>query len=308
MRGQHPQDDLPPTPRRAAPLQGMHSKGTVPGSHARTPSPRALGQRAPTARSEVGQQRGAKRLTSDAPCNGARHPPRDALPPTPQRATPAHKSARSRAGGGPPSPDHQRPGNRCNGALLPAPRGRQPEEAKRLTPRAPHQGERSHPPPHRDDLPPPRSTQPLLQGMHANGTVPGPQASKSEPTAGGQQTLTARPGGRQPGEDTRLTSDVPGNSASPPPPPGTPCRHPNSAQCQLARAHAVGLVLHPHTNSSCTPETPATGPGCPHPGTGGPERESACHQMPLTTVRGHPSGDNLPPPPRRAAPARRALQ
>ena len=54
----------------------MQAKGTVLGPHARTPAPTARGQRTPTARPEGGQPGEDERLTSDAPHNGARHPPR----------------------------------------------------------------------------------------------------------------------------------------------------------------------------------------------------------------------------------------
>ena len=47
-----------------------------------------------------GQSGEGRRLASDAPHNGERHPPGDALPPPPQRATPARKGARCGAGAG----------------------------------------------------------------------------------------------------------------------------------------------------------------------------------------------------------------
>ena len=66
----------PHHPRRTQPPQGMQAKGTVFGPHTHTPVPTALGWRTPTAR-PVGRQSGeGQRLTSDAPHNGGRHPPR----------------------------------------------------------------------------------------------------------------------------------------------------------------------------------------------------------------------------------------
>ena len=46
------------------------------GPHTRTPAPTARGWRTPTARLEGGQSGEGERLTSDAPHNRERHPPR----------------------------------------------------------------------------------------------------------------------------------------------------------------------------------------------------------------------------------------
>ena len=51
-------------------------------------------------------------------------PPRDALPPTPQRATPARKGARCGAGAGSPRPHQPHPGHTGRGTLATRPRGR----------------------------------------------------------------------------------------------------------------------------------------------------------------------------------------
>ena len=48
-------------------------------------------------------------------------------------------------------------------------------------------------------------------------------------------------------------------------PPGTPFRHPYSAQRQLARAHAVGPVPGPHTRTDCTRGIRAVEPLLPAP-------------------------------------------
>ena len=86
-----PQDGgRPPTPgtaphhpRGTQPPHGMQAKGTLLGPHTHTPAPTARGWQTPTAR-PVGAQSGeGKRLTSDAPDNGGRHPPVDAPSATP---------------------------------------------------------------------------------------------------------------------------------------------------------------------------------------------------------------------------------
>ena len=146
---------------------------------------------------------------------------------------------------------------------------------ERVTSDAPHNGARHH---RGDALPPLPQRATGLAGAHTVKQVLGPiahttRARESQATGPGS---TAHPEGGQPGEGQRLTPYVPRNGATqPPPPPGTPSRHPNSVQHRLARAHAVGPVLGSHDNTTRARETRATGPGCPPPGTGSRERKSA---------------------------------
>ena len=63
-------------PRGTQPPRGMQAKGTVLGPHTHTPAPTARGWRTPTARPMGGQSGEGQRLTSDAPHNGGRRPPR----------------------------------------------------------------------------------------------------------------------------------------------------------------------------------------------------------------------------------------
>ena len=58
------------------PPQGMQAKGTVLGPHTHTPAATARGRQTPTARPVGGQSGEGERLTSDAPHNDGRHPPR----------------------------------------------------------------------------------------------------------------------------------------------------------------------------------------------------------------------------------------
>ena len=71
-----PPGTAPHHPRGTQPPQGMQAKGTVLDPHTHTPATRACGWRTPTARSVGGQSGEGERLTSDAPHNGGRHPPR----------------------------------------------------------------------------------------------------------------------------------------------------------------------------------------------------------------------------------------
>ena len=119
-----PQGTAPQHPRGTQPPQGMQAKGTVLGPHTHTPAPTARGWRTPTARAVGAQSGEGQRVASDAPHNGGRHPPGDALPPAPQRATPARKGARCGVGAGSPRPHRPQPGHTGRGTLAARSRGR----------------------------------------------------------------------------------------------------------------------------------------------------------------------------------------
>ena len=71
-----PPGTAPHHPRGTQLPQGMQAKRTVLGPHTHTPAPTARGWRTPTARPVGGQSGEGEHLTSDAPHNGGRHPPR----------------------------------------------------------------------------------------------------------------------------------------------------------------------------------------------------------------------------------------
>ena len=71
-----PPGDGPHHLRGTQPPQGLQAKGTVLGPHTHRPAPTARGWRIPTARPVGGQSGEGQRLTSDAPHNGGRQPPR----------------------------------------------------------------------------------------------------------------------------------------------------------------------------------------------------------------------------------------
>ena len=119
-----PPGTAPHHPRGTQPPQGMQAKGTVLGPHTHTPATIACGWRTPTARPVGGQFGEGERLTTDAPHNGGRHPPGNALPPPPRRATPARKGARCGAGAGSPRPHRPHPGHTGRGTLAARPRAR----------------------------------------------------------------------------------------------------------------------------------------------------------------------------------------
>ena len=123
MAGHPPAGTAPHHPHGTQPPQGMQAKGTVLGPHTPTPAPTARGWRTPTARPVGGQSREGERLTTDTPHNGGRHPPGNALPPPPQRATPARKGARCGTGAGSPRHHGPHPGHTGCGTPAARPRG-----------------------------------------------------------------------------------------------------------------------------------------------------------------------------------------
>ena len=173
--------------------------------------------------------------------------PWDALPPAPQRATPACKGARCGAGAGSPRPHRPHLGHTGRGTPATRPRGRAAGGGTASGTRRPHNGGRPAPPgaaPHR-----PRGTQ-LPQGMQAEGTVPVPHTRTPAPTACGWRTPTARPEGGRPGEGQRLTPDAPRTSGGQPPR-GRPQPPPRSA---APTGHASrgdsARPPHPHTRAN----------------------------------------------------------
>ena len=154
-----PPGQPPAIPTACSPPRGMQAKGTVLGPHARTPAPKARsGQRTPTAHREDGQPAEDERLTSDAPHNGARHPPRGRPPATPtvRNAGSQERTLWGRCWA--PCPHQPCPGDTGNGSWLPAPRDERQGDGQRLTPDTPHNSGR--PPPRDGPPPPPRHAAP----------------------------------------------------------------------------------------------------------------------------------------------------
>ena len=203
-----------------------------------------------------------ERQTPDAPHPGKKPPPPGALVPPPQRAKPARKSARCVVGDGcpRPHPPHPQPVG-----SVPRPHARKDEWSgvgERPTPDAPHPGKRRPPwaPSCR-----PHSAQSQLARARAVGLVTGAHAHtplQPQPVGSGP-----RPHARNDewsGLGERPTPDAlhPGKRR----PPRAPSCLPHSAQSQLARARAVGLVTGPHAR------THPRGARIPKPGRGKRDR------------------------------------
>ena len=282
-----PPGTAPHHPRGTQPPQGMQAKGTVLGPHTHTPAPTARARRTPTARPVGGQFREGERLTKDAPHNGGRHPPGNALPPPPQRATPARKGARCGAGAGSPRPHRPHPGHTGRGTLAARSRGRAAGGGTAPDTRRPSQRWQATPP---GDGPPPPLRHAAPTGHAGQGDSVGPPhphaRAHSTWVADPNSPPSGRPVGGGGAPDLRRPSQ-----RWKAPPPGTPFRHPHSEQRRPARAHAVGPVLGPHAHTDRTRNTRVAVPRLP-----APEDWRSGEGRRLTPDAPH-NGGRPPPPP-----------
>ena len=193
-----------PPPRRTAPHHphgkqpplGMQAKGTVLGPHTQTPAPTARGWRTPTARPVGGQLGEGERLTSDAPHNGGRRPPGDALPPTPQRAKPARKGARCGAGAGIPRPHRPHPGHTGRGSPAALPRGRAAGGGTAPDTRRPFTTVPGHPPRGRPPIVPAARSPHRVCRPRGQCWAPTPTRPRPQHVGGGPQQPTQWAGSR----------------------------------------------------------------------------------------------------------------
>ena len=178
-------------------------------------------------------------------------PPGDALPPPPQRATPARKGARCGAGARSPRPHRPHPGHTGRRTPAARPRGRAAGGGTAPDTRRPsHRWQATFPgegPP-----PPPRHTAPA--GHASQGDSVGPPhphtrahstwvADPNSPRSGQAVGGGGAPALRRPSQRWKAT------------PLGTPFRRPHSGQRWPARAHAVETVLGPHARTDRTRNT-----------------------------------------------------
>ena len=255
-------------PRGTQPPQGMQAKGTVLGPHTHPPAPTARGWRTPTARPVGGQSGEGQLLTSDAPHTMVEStPPGEALPPSPQRATPARNGARCGVSAGSPRPHRPRPGHTGRGTLAARSRGRAVGGGTAPDTRRPSQRWQATPPRGRHPtIPAARSPR---RACRPKGTVLGPHTHTPAPTARGWRALNSLPSGRAVGGETASDLRRPSQWWKAPPP-GTPFRRPHSEQRRPARAHAVGSVLGPHARTDRTRDTRVAEPWPPAPQDGRP--------------------------------------
>ena len=178
-------------------------------------------------------------------------PPGDALPPTPQRTTPARKGARCGAGAGSTRPHRPHPGHTGRGTLAARSGGRAAGEGTAPDTTSPSQRTKAPPPgtpfrqPHSEQCRPARA--------HAVGPVLSPHAriDRARDTRVAEPWLHATEDER-PGEGQRLTPGAPHNGGRHPP------RERPSATPTASNAGPQGRTLWGQAGSTC--------PHRPHPG------------------------------------------
>ena len=213
-------------------------------------------------------------------------PPGDALPPPPQRATPARKGARCGAGASSPRPHRPHPGHTSRRTLAARSRGWAAGRETAPDTRRPSQRWQATPP--GDGLPPsPRHAAPTGHAGQGNSVGPPHQHTRAHSTwvADPNSPPSCRAVGGGTAPDLRRPSQW-WNAARP----GTPFRHPHSEQRRPARAHAVGPVLGPHAHTDRTRDTRVAEPWLPAPEDGRPGEGQR-----LTPDAPHNGG--WPPPP-----------
>ena len=281
-----PPGTAPHQPRGTQPPQGVQAKGTVLGPHTHRPVPTARGWRTPTACPVGGPFREGERLATDAPHNGGRHPPGDALPPLPQGATPARKGARCGAGAGFPRPQRPHPGHTGRGIPATHPRGRSAGGGTAPDTRRASQRWQATPP---GDGPPPAPRHAAPTGHAGQGDRDGPPHPQTRAHSTWVADPNSLPSGRAVGGGGAPDLRRPSQRWKAPPP-GTPFRHPHCEQRRPARAHAVGPVLGPHARSDRTRDTRVAATRLPTPENGRPGEGQR-----LTPDAPHNGG--RPPPP-----------
>ena len=299
-----PPGTAPHHPRGTQPPQGNQAKGTVLGPHTHTPAPTACGWRTPTARPVGGQFRERERLTTDTPHNGGRHPPGNALPPPPQRATPARRHARCGAGAGSPLLHRPHPGHTGRGTPATRPRGRTAGEGTGPDTRRPSQPSQATPP---GDGPPPSPRHAAPTGHAGQGDSVGPPHPHTRAHSTWVADPNSPPSGRAVGGGTAPDLRRPSQWWKAPPP-GTPFCQPHSEQRRPAGAHAVGPVLGP-TPAPTAPWTHGSRNLAASPrgrGAGGGTAPDTRHSS--ERWQATPPGDGPPSPPRHTAPTGHAGQ
>ena len=205
-------------------------------------------------------------------------PPGDALPPPPQRATPARKGARCGAGAGSTRPHRPHPGHTGRGTLAARSRGRAAGGGTAPDTRRPSQRWKAAPPgtPFRH----PHSEQRRPARAHAVGPVLGPHAriDRTRDTRVAEPWLPAPEDGPS-AEGQRLTPGAPHNSGRHPPR-GRPSATPTASNAG------------PQGRTRCGAGAGSTRPHRPHPGHTGRGTLAA-------RSRGRTAGRDTPPDTRR---------
>ena len=266
-----PPGTAPHHPCSTQPPQGMQAKGTVLGPHTHTPAPTAHGWRTPTAGPAGGQSGEGQRLTSDAPHNGGRHPPRGrpSATPTASNAGPQGRTLWDRCWV--PTPAPTATGTPGHGTLAARSRGQAAGGGTAPDTRRPSQ--RWQAPPPGTPLRQPHSKQRRPARAHAMGLVPGPHArtDRTRDTRVAEPWLSAPEDGRL-GEGQRLTPGAPRNGDRPAPrgwPPTNPAARSPHRACRPRGQCSAPTPTHPR------PQHVGGGPQQPAQWAGSRGRDSA---------------------------------
>ena len=238
-----------------------HAVGPVLGTHARIDRTRDTRVAEPRPPAPEDRRSGeGQRLTPGAPYNTVEGtPPGDALPPTPQRATPARKGAHCGAGAGSTRPHQPHPGHTGRGTLAARSRGRAAGGGTAPDTRRPSQRWKAPPPgtpfhqPHSEQRRPARA--------HAVGPVLGTHAriDRTRDTRVAEPWQPAPEDGR-PGEGQRLTPGAPHKGGKHPPrgnPSATPTASNTGPTPRLGSLRASPRGSHWRQASSTGPAAPA---------------------------------------------------
>ena len=300
MEGTPPGDALPPPPRRATPARKGARCGASAGSpRPHRPHPGHTGRGTLTARSRGRTAGGGTAPDAGRPSQRWKTPPPgDALPPPPQRATPARKGARCGAGAGSTRPHRPHLGHTGRGTLAARSRGRAVGEGTAPDTRRPSQRWKAPPPgtPFRH----PHSEQRRPARAHAVGPVLGPHAriDRTRDTRVAEPWLPA-PEDERSGKGQRLTPGAPHNGGRHPPR-GRPSATPTASNAGPQGRTLWGRCW-AHTPASTAPGTHGVAePWLPAPEDGRPgEGQRLTPDAPRNAGK-RPPGDAHPPPPHRA--------
>ena len=270
-----PGDALPPPPQRATPARKGARCGAGAGSpRPHRPHPGHAGRGTLAARSGGRAAGGGTAPGTKRPSQRWKAaPPGDALPPPPQRATPARKGARCGAGAGSTRPHRPHPGHTGRGTLAARSGGRAAGGGTAPDTRRPSQRWTAPPPgtpfrrPHSEQRRPARA--------HAVGPVRGPHAriDRTRDTRVAEPWLRA-PEDERPGEGQRLTPGAPHNGGRHPPR-GRPSATPTASNTGPQGRTLWGRCW-VHTPASTAPGTHGPrNPGCTLRRTSGRGRDSA---------------------------------
>ena len=214
-------------------------------------------------------------------------PPGDALPPPPQRATPARRGARCGAVAGSPRPHQPHPGHTGPRTLTARSRGRAAGAGTAPDTRRPSQRWQVTP---LGDGPPPPPRHAAPTGHAGQGDRVGPPHPHTRAHGTWVADPKSPPSGRAVGGGTAPDLRRPSQWWKAPTS-GTPFCHPHSEQRRPARAHAVGPVLGHHARTDRTRDTRVAEPRLPTPEDGRPgERRRLTPDAPRNGGRPAPPG------------------